>query len=146
MCKIGDILLIYNARNGRPVGKHPFIVLDDTAGKVRGIYSYDFIGLLISSANTEEKMERLKSFEGNFPLSPDDKIVDDAKKNNNLSSYVKADQFFYFDKSKIKYLKIGSLVPDIFNLIVEFIQELIEMGVAFYQILDKATKIETDDI
>ena len=64
MCKIGDILLIYNAKNGQYVGKHPFIVLDDNAGKVRGVYSYDFIGLLVSSANTEEKKERLRSFEG----------------------------------------------------------------------------------
>lgn len=141
MCKIGDILLIYNAKNGQYVGKHPFIVLDDNAGKVRGVYSYDFIGLLVSSANTEEKKERLRSFEGNFPISPDDKVMDNVDKTNRMNSFVKADQFFYFDKSKIKYIKIGSLVPDIFNLIIEFIQELAEAGIVFQQILDKAKKI-----
>lgn len=145
MCKIGDILLIYNAKNGRYIGVHPFIVLDDKAGKISGIYSYDFIGLLMSSANTEEKKERLKSFEGNFPVASDDKIITDINKSNSMDSYVKVDQFFYFDKSKIKYIKIGSLVPDMFNLIVEFIQELAETGMAFQQILDKAKKINLDN-
>ena len=141
MCKIGDILLIYNAKNGQYVGKHPFIVLDDNAGKVRGVYSYDFIGLLVWSANTEEKNESLRSFEVTFPISPDDKVMDNVDKTNRMNSFVKADQFFYFDKSKIKYIKIGSLVPDIFNLIIEFIQELAEAGIVFQQILDKAKKI-----
>ena len=142
MCKIGDILLIYNARNKKAVGMHPFIVLDDSKGKVRGIYSYDFIGLLISSVNTEEKKRKLKQFEGNFPLSPEDKIMDNKNKNNCLNSYVEADQFFYFDKNKIKYVKIGSLVPDIFNLIIEFIEELRDKGIIFTQVLDKAKKID----
>lgn len=39
MCKVGDILLIFNARNKRSVGMHPFIVLDDSDGKVSGVYS-----------------------------------------------------------------------------------------------------------
>lgn len=141
MCKIGDILLIYNPKNKRPIGMHPFIVLDDTAGKISGVYSYDFIGLLISSADTEEKKEKLKSFEGNLLLVSDDKIMDDSSKANDRESYVKADQFFYFDKERIKYIKIGSLLPDIFNLIVEFIQELAQKGIEFQQILDKAKKI-----
>lgn len=144
MCKIGDILLIYNAKNGRYIGMHPFIVLDDNAGKVSGVYSYDFIGLLVSSANTEEKKARLRNFEGNFPIAPDDKIMDCGYESDNMDSYVKADQFFYFDKSKIKYIKIGSLAPDIFNLIIEFIQELAEAGIVFQQILDKANKIMID--
>ena len=65
MCKIGDILLIYNARNKKkPVGMHPFIVLDDTNGVVRGIYKYDFIGLLLTSAPTEERTKKLKAIPG----------------------------------------------------------------------------------
>ena len=36
---------------------HPFIVLDNTNGKVSGVYSYDFIGLLLTSADTDEKKE-----------------------------------------------------------------------------------------
>lgn len=145
MCKIGDILLIYNARNRKPIGMHPFIVLDDTNGKVSGVYSYDFIGLLLTSANTEEKKERLKKIDGNFPISEDDKIMNDDKDCDNRFSYVEADQFFYFDKSKIKYIHIGSLEPDIFNLIIEFIQELNSSGVPIKRIVDKATKIELEE-
>lgn len=143
MCKVGDILLIYNARNKAPIGMHPFIVLDDTNGIVRGIYSYDFIGLLLTSANTEEKKARLKKVEGNFPIAPDDKILDTSKLSDNRPAYVEADQFFYFDKTKIKYMHIGRLEEDIYNLITEFIQELNQNGVLIKQITDKARKIES---
>ena len=145
MCKIGDILLIFNAKNKKPVGMHPFIVLDDTNGKVSGVYSYDFIGLLLTSADTEEKKKRLKQIDGNFPISTDDKIMNEGKDNDNRYSYVEADQFFYFDKGKIKYIHIGSLEPDIYDLIIEFIQELNDNGVRIKRIFDRATKIEIDE-
>lgn len=146
MCKIGDILLIYNAKNKRQsVGMHPFIVLDDRNGKVSGVYGYDFIGLLLTSADTEEKKEKLKQIDGNFPISKDDKIMDYGKDTDNRHSYVEADQFFYFDKGRIKYIHIGTIQPDIYNLIVEFIQELSNDGVRIKKILDKATRIEVDD-
>lgn len=145
MCKIGDILLIFNAKNKKPIGMHPFIVLDDTNGKISGVYSYDFIGLLLTSADTEEKKERLKQIDGNFPISTDDKIMNEGKDKDNRYSYVEADQFFYFDKGKIRYIHIGSLELDIYDLIVEFIQELSENGIRIKQIVDKATKIETSE-
>lgn len=141
MCKIGDILLIFNAKNNKySVGPHPFIVLDDNAGTVKGIYSYDFVGLLVSSADTEEKKERLKKFEGNFPLVTDDKIMNSNFRSENRDGYVKADQFFYFDKNKISYVHIGKVVQDAFDIIVEFIGELASKGVKFEQIVDKAEK------
>lgn len=34
----------------------------------------------------------------------------------------KADQLYYFDKNKISYRVIGSLEPDTFNSLIEFIQ------------------------
>ena len=145
MCKVGDILLIFNARNKRAVGMHPFIVLDDRNGKVSGVYSYDFIGLLLTSADTEEKKERLKQIDGNFPIAEEDKIMNSGKTNDNRYSYVEADQFFYFDKNKIKYIHIGTLEPDIYNLIIEFIEEISQSGVQIKQILDKATKIELEE-
>ena len=137
MCKIGDILLIYDAKDKYSIGQHPFIVLDDTAGMVKGFYSYDFVGLLMSSANSEKKKQKLKKYEGNLSIIADDKIIDDTNYDNR-NAYVKADQFFYFDKDKITYIKIGSVIPDIFNLIVEFIKELSSSGVEFRQIIDNA--------
>ena len=145
MCKIGDILLIFNARNKRPVGMHPFIVLDDSNGKVSGVYSYDFIGLLLTSADTEEKKEKLGKIEGNFPIAEKDKILNEGKDKDNRDSYVEADQFFYFDKSKIKYIHIGTLEPDIYNLIIEFIEEISQDGAQIKRILDKAKRIELEE-
>lgn len=142
MCKIGDILLIYNAKNKKPVGMHPFIVLDDEAGIVRGVYAYDFIGLLLTSANTPEKRERLSKYDGNFPIAPDDKSMDNSKLSDNRFAYAEVDQFFYFDKERIKYIQIGNLNEDIYDLIINFIEELNEKGIEFKQILDKATRIE----
>ncbi len=143
MCKVGDILLIFNAEDTHPVGPHPFVVIDDTAGKISGVYGYDFMGLLMSSADTEEKRERLKKFEGNFPVDANDKIMNSNNKMKNKDSYVKADQFFYFDKNRIQYIQIGRLTSDVYNLIVEFIEELSLKGTVFRQIIDKATRIES---
>lgn len=140
MCKIGDIILIYNARNRRPVGPHPFIVLDDNAGIVSGIYSYDFIGLLMISADTPEKKERIGNIRGNFPISADDKNYS-PERSDNRYAYAETNQFFYFNKEKIRYLHIGTLDPDIYNLIIEYIEELSEHGITIRQILDKAKKI-----
>lgn len=143
MCKIGDILLIYNARNRRPVGMHPFIVLDDNNDIVSGIYSYDFIGLLMTSADTPEKRERIGNIEGNFPIDPEDKNCPSGESDNRYS-YVEANQFFYFSKDKIKFTHIGTLDPEIYNLIIEYIEELAERGITIQQIFDKAKKIQVD--
>ncbi len=144
MCQIGDIILIYNARNRRPVGAHPFIVLDDNNGTVMGLYNYDFIGLLLTSASTEERKEHLKQYAGNFPIAKEDKNMDPGK-DNNLDSYVEADQLFYFDKTKINYTHLGRIDSDVFNLIVEFMEELGNSGIPMKQILDKATRIELQE-
>ena len=145
MCEIGDIILIYNARNKRPVGPHPFIVLDDNNGIVSGVYSYDFIGLLMTSANTPEKKERIGNIRGNFPIAPDDKTYS-PEKSDNRYAYAETDQFFYFSKDKIRYTHIGKLDPDIYNLIIEYIEELAEQGITIKQILDKAKRIQDDSI
>lgn len=143
MCEIGDILLIYNAKNnGRPIGQNPFIVLDDKNDIVNGIYSYDFLGLIMTSANTPEKKERLSKIEGNFPILPDDKIMNEGKDKDNRHAYLEANQFFYFDKSKTRYLHIGKIDEEIFNIIIDFIEELAKNGINFYQIIDNAKEVE----
>lgn len=147
MCKVGDILLILNAKNkGKLVDRHPFLVLDDTEGKVSGVYDYDFIGLLLTSADTEEKKKRLGNIVGNFPIAKEDKILDKESMNDtNRNSYVEADQFFYFDKNQIKYIHIGRIEPDIYNLITEFIEEISSDGeLRIKRIVDKATKIDLE--
>ncbi len=52
-------------------------------------------------------------------------MFDDVDVNGNQDSgYIKADQLYYFDSKKINYIVIGNLKIEIFNLLIEFIQEL----------------------
>ena len=58
MCRIGDVILVYNAKNeNRYIGPHQFIVLEDTAGVVRGL-DYDIISVVLSSINSENKQHK----------------------------------------------------------------------------------------
>lgn len=134
MCKVGDIILVYNpVRNGRPIGKHSFVVLDDTHDKIQSL-EFDFIGLLMTSMDTEEKHDRLMKYDGNFPIAPEEQDIKNG--GNNKSACIKAEQFYYFNKSSIKYRVLGRLDEDIFNLLIEFIQEINEKGIRIQQIVD----------
>ena len=136
MCKVGDIILISRIKDGTArIGKHPFLVLDDTNGVIRGTYEYDFIALLMSSNTTQAKHDKLHRFPGNFPIAAEDKIITDDSYDN-VDAFVKAEQFYYFDKSKINYIQLGTLDEDIFNLLLEFMNELKEKGVELIQIVD----------
>lgn len=133
MCKIGDIILVYNPKRFRkPIGMHSFVVLEDNQGKIRGL-DFDFIGLLMSSMDTEDKREKLMKYDGNFPITPDEQYIEDG--GNGKEACIKAEQFYYFNKDKIKYQVIGRLEEDIFNLLIEFIEELNEKGMQFQQIM-----------
>lgn len=149
MCKIGDLIVVYNPKvRHKPIGKHTFIVLDDTNGIVTGMYEYDFISLLLTSYsdNDIDRKEKLHSKTSNFPIAKDDKVYDkDTTDSTSRNSYVVANDFFYFHKSKISYRKIGSVTPDIYNLITEFINDLNKEGIPIRQITDKARKIEEQE-
>lgn len=133
MCQIGDIILVYNPKRFRkPIGMHSFVVLDDKHGKIRG-FDFDFIGLLMSSMDTEDKREKLMKYDGNFPITPEEQDIEDG--GNGKDACIKAEQFYYFSKDKIKYQVIGRLEEDVFNLLIEFIEELNEKGIHFQQIM-----------
>ena len=133
MCQIGDIILVYNPKRfNKTIGMHSFVVLDDNQGKIRGI-DFDFIGLLMSSMDTNVKRDKLMQYEGNFPITPDEQDIDNG--GNGKRACIKAEQFYYFNKNKIKYKVIGKLEKDVFNLLIEFIQELNANGVQFQQIM-----------
>ena len=116
MCQIGDIILVYNPKRfGKPIGMHSFVVLDVAQGKIRGL-DFDFIGLLMSSMGTEEKRTKLMKYEGNFPITPDEQDIENG--GNGKDACIKAEQFYYFNKDKIKYQVIGRLEEEIFNLLI----------------------------
>jgi hypothetical protein len=55
---------------------------------------------------------------------------------NNTNGFINANQFYYFKKDKIRYKHIGKLEPEMFELLVDYINELAEMGISFEQYLD----------
>lgn len=120
MCKIGDIILIDNYQdNGNSLSKHSFIVIDDQNGTIEGL-PYDFIGNVLSSFKNPAQKQRKLAYDGNFPIANDDTITNP---DNGKDGYVKTDQLYYFNKSKITYSVIGNIKPEILNLIIDFIQE-----------------------
>lgn len=120
MCKVGDIIVVdcYKT-HGTTLPHHSFIVLNDENGTIRGL-DYNIVGLVMSSFHSEDHKKKKMSYPGNFPIVSDDK---DVEVGNVKSGYVKTEQFYYFDKDKISYKIIGILKKDIFNLLIEFIEE-----------------------
>jgi hypothetical protein len=73
-------------------------------------------------------------FPGNFPIVPEDQDI--ICGGNNRSGYIVSEQFYYLNMDKVKYTKIGNLDPDIFALLLEFIEEFIENGIGVIPIID----------
>lgn len=118
MCKQGDIILVYEYKSqGNEIDKHSFVVIDDENGTIEGL-SYDMICNVFSSFKGEKQKQKKLSYPGNFPIDTDDTYV---KNGNDRKGYIKADQFYYFKKSNLKYRIIGMLDEDVFNELIEFI-------------------------
>ncbi len=71
--------------------------------------------------NKKHKVKKMK-YPGNFPLVPDDQDI--IGKSNEKSGYVKTDQFYYFNKNNIQYRVIGCVNETVFELILDFIEEI----------------------
>lgn len=54
------------------------------------------------------------------PISHNDT---ETNPHNNKDGYVKTDQLYYFNKNKISYTVIGFMKPEIFNMVLEFIED-----------------------
>lgn len=120
MCKVGDIILIDNYKSdGKTLQKHSFIVLSDENGEIQGL-RYDIICNVMSSFKNQEQKKKKLSFPGNFPITHDDSVV---KNGNGMDGYIKAEQLYYFSKLKLNFRVIGVINDDIFELILDFIEE-----------------------
>lgn len=120
MCNIGDIILIENYKDGgNLLNKHSFVVLDNTNGQIEGM-SYDLVCNVLSSFKNEEQKKRKLSYPGNFPISNSDTVTNP---DNGKDGYLKTDQLYYFNSSNINYKIIGNVLPDILQLIFDFIQQ-----------------------
>ena len=131
--KIGDIVVIDSLNSqGNRVGRHSFVVIEDQNGEVCSL-SYDFIALLMSSFKDEEQKKRKLKFPGNFPISAD---AEDIKGGHGKEGFIKAEQFYYFSKSKTSYKVIGELKPETLDSLMNFINSLPSRHVTIAQIID----------
>ncbi len=119
MCKIGDIILVDNYKdNGCNLNKHSFIVIEDENGTIEGV-PYDFICNVMSSfKNDEQKLRKLRH-PGNFPISHNDTVTDP---HNTKDGFVKTDQLYYFKKDNINFKVIGNVIPEVLDMIFDFIE------------------------
>lgn len=118
MCKKSDIILVdHYVSQGHNVGRHPFVVIEDNGGEIRGV-PFDMIGNAISSFKSEEQKARKLRYPGNFPITAEEQDVPHGRP---LDGYIKADQLYYFKKDKLSYRVIGCVDYETFNELIEFI-------------------------
>ena len=123
MCKIGDIIVVkkYIGDDGKIINKqHSFVVIDDNADKIEGI-SYDLVTNVMSSFKNEEHRKRKLSYKENIEITSKDIY---SKQKNTKKGYIKADQLFYFDKSKLDYYVFASVTPELLDELIRIIIEL----------------------
>lgn len=107
MCKLGDIIVIntFKNENGDTITKHSFVVINDEKNYVEGLKS-DFVSNMLCSFHNEEHKNKKLMFEEN--LESKERLIS-GKKINNKNRYIKADQLYYFDKTKIEYKVIAHM-------------------------------------
>lgn len=119
MCQIGDIILVQKYKDhGQDLSRHSFVVISDENGEIQGL-TYDFIANVLSSFKSDTQRERKLKYPGNFPIDSSDT---ETNPHNNKSGYVKTDQLYYFAKDKLSYTVIGTMKPDVFSELMEFIE------------------------
>ncbi|MBP7347673.1 MAG: type II toxin-antitoxin system PemK/MazF family toxin [Butyrivibrio sp.] len=121
MCKVGDIILVNKYRDeDHDLDKHSFIVLSNENGFVGGL-EYNLVCNVMSSFKNEEQRNKKMSYPGNFEITHNDSNVANG---NTKDGYIKAEQFYYFERSKLDYKVIGNVTIDFYNELVKFITEL----------------------
>lgn len=121
MCQVGDIIVVKNYKSqGRVVKQHSFVVLNTEHGQIQGM-DYDLVCNVMSSFKDEEQKAKKLSFPGNFPYEATDERV---KNGHGLEGYIKAEQFYFFDRVKTDFYVIGNVSPALFAALTEFIKAL----------------------
>ncbi|NFT08184.1 hypothetical protein FDF26_14155 [Clostridium botulinum] len=136
MCEIGDIIEIKSYKHDPNVlHQHPFIIIDDNNGTIKGL-DFNLITVVMSSVkNEEQKNWKLSKYPSNMGINIDDKNITEPKYKNK-NGYVKTEQFYYFNKEKIKYRLVGSVTSEYLNELYDFIEGLENKGISIDQIVD----------
>ena len=136
MCVKGDIILVQSYKShGGVLPKHSFIVIDDTGGHIESM-AFDYITTVMSSADTDEKLKRKLSYPGNLPIGAQEQTITDPPGGNRKNGYTKCEQFYFFKKENLVYKVIGHLNPGVLDIILEYIEELMENHIQFEMITD----------
>jgi len=96
------------------------VVISDEAGEIRGL-DYNIVCNVLSSFKDEKQRARKLNYPGNFEILHYDTSV---KNGNTKDGFIKAEQFFYFNKDKLDYSIIGKISPEAFNRLIRFIESL----------------------
>lgn len=124
MCKVGDIIVVKDYKSqGANLKRHSFVVLSTDKGQITGL-EYDLVCNVMSSFHSEEHKKSKMKYPGNFEYSADQENVSNG---HGKDGYIKAEQFYYFDRSKIDFYVLGNVDPDLFNALLEFINNLEEI-------------------
>lgn len=126
MCKLGDIIVIkeFKDKHGEIVPKHSFVIINDEADYIEG-FKYDFVSNMLCSFHNEKHKKRKLKFKQNLPVK--EKQVS-GENINEKEGYIKADQLYYFDKSKITYKVLAHVEPELLDELVQLILELKEQN------------------
>ena len=123
MCKVGDIILVDSYKHGEKVlSKHSFVVIFDEAGEIHGL-PFDIACNVMSSFHGEEHKAKKLAYQGNFLVTFEDSELT-LSNPNQLDGYVKSDQLYLFNLSKIDYIVIGRMIQETFDQLIEFIESL----------------------
>lgn len=124
MCKVGDIIVVKDYKShGASIKRHSFVVLSTDKGQITGL-EYDLVCNVMSSFHSEEHKKSKMKYPGNFEYSADQENIDNG---HGKDGYIKAEQFYYFDRNKIDFYVLGNVDPELFNALLEFINSLEEI-------------------
>lgn len=124
MCKVGDIIVVKDYKShGASIKRHSFVVLSTDKGQITGL-EYDLVCNVMSSFHSEEHKKSKMKYPGNFEYSAGQENIDNG---HGKDGYIKAEQFYYFDRNKIDFYVLGNVDPELFNALLEFINSLEEI-------------------
>lgn len=124
MCKVGDIIVVRNYKSqGENIKRHSFVVLSTEDGQIQGL-DYDMVCNVMSSFHSEEHRKKKLGYPGNFEYTAEQENIQNG---HGKSGFIKAEQFYYFDRSKTDFYVLGNVEPELFNELLEFINSLTEI-------------------
>lgn len=124
MCKVGDIIVVKNYKShGTIINRHSFVVLSTEKGQIQGL-DFDLVCNVMSSFHSEEHKKQKLRYPGNFLYSAEQEHI---KNGHSKEGYIKAEQFYYFDREKTDFYVLGNVEPELFNKLLAYIQTLDEI-------------------